>query len=315
MGFREWHWFRTDKQRVELLEELILGDNTTGSALSWGISLLKYFHDSQLDHVIRKLLSKKSIPFTDEFLNKLGEFVGYRAMWTNRKNERLLAGTLIDDITSNLSEFPLLDDKKNLVDFLIGIVFGLKEVASSSARNTQLAYEYGNWLLRIWEMVKEKEHYYDKDLILFAMHWIVNPEKEMKMSDLSIWWQSLYPMLKRVMIEGTRREVNTVIFAMSRNKIEMVQAKDAVELIGLFTERIIANPDELDVTDPQKHEWHSWRKISDYAAEIIQHIVTREELTRDGREKCYSLLNKLASQPINSAEAVRLIIHLQVEIE
>ncbi|PFR51063.1 hypothetical protein [Bacillus cereus] len=314
LGFREWHWFRTDKQRVELLEKLILGDNTTGSALSWGISLLEYFSDSQLDHVIRMLLSKKSIPFTDEFLNQLGQFVGYRAMWTNHKNERLLARTLIDDITFKLSKFPLLDDEKNQVDFLTGIVFGLKEGACISVSNHQLAYEYGNWLLHIWEMAKEKEHNQDKDLMLFSMHWIVNPEKGMSMGDLSIWWQSIYPMMKRVMIEGSRREVNTVIFAISRNKLEMIQSKDPVELIDLFTQRILSIPDELDVTDPQKHEWNSWRKIADYAAQVIQHIATRSELKRAEKEQCYVLLNNLASQPIRSAEAERIIIRLQIDI-
>ncbi|WML51703.1 hypothetical protein RCG17_20035 [Neobacillus sp. PS3-12] len=315
LAIPEWHWFRTDKKRVELLEELILGDTTTGSALSWGIRLLECFTDTQLDQVIRKLLSKKSIPFIDEFLTKLGKLVGYRALLTNHKNERLFARNLVDDIITKPSEFPLLDDDKNQVDFLTGIVFGLKEVACISVSNNQLAYEYGDWLLRIWEKLKQKESYREKDLILFAMHWIVNPEKEMKITDLLKWWQSIYSMVKRVIIEGERPEVFTVIFGISRNKIEMIHSIDAVELINLFILRILANPDELDARNPQKHDYHSWREVADYAAEVIHQISGRVELTRTEREQCYVLLSKLASQPIQSSVAERILIRLQVDIE
>ncbi|PSA89253.1 hypothetical protein C6370_19950 [Bacillus atrophaeus] len=313
--FRAWHWFRTDKQRVELLEGLILGDNTTGIALSWGISLLNYFPALELDRIIRILLSKKSIPFTDEFLDRLGRFTGYRAMSTNYKNKRLLTGKLIDAIISKPSEFPLLDDKKNRVDFFNGMAFGLKEVASVSVSNNELAYEYGNWMFHFWEIIKDENYYRDKDLILFAMHWIVNPERDMKMSDISVWWQSIYPLLKRVVLEGTRREVQTVIFAISRNEIEMVRAKEGIELIELFIQRILATPDEINVTDPQNNEWHSWRKISDYAADVIQSISKRAECERFEKEQCYVLLNKLANQPIKSVEAERIIIRLQRDIE
>jgi hypothetical protein len=62
-------------------------------------------------------------------------------------------------------------------------------------------------------------------------------------------------------------------------------------------------------------EWHSWRKIADYAADVIQSIATRAECSRSEREQCYVLLNKLANQPINSAEAERIIIRLHVDIE
>ncbi|OCA90301.1 hypothetical protein [Pseudobacillus wudalianchiensis] len=61
-------------------------------------------------------------------------------MRLNYKNERLLAAKLIDDITSELSEFRLLNDQQNLVDFFTGVAFGLKEAAFAST----LAYEYGN---------------------------------------------------------------------------------------------------------------------------------------------------------------------------
>lgn len=313
--FRAWHWFRKDKQRVELLEEIILGDNTTGHALSWSISILKYFPDYQFDRIMRVLLSKKSITYIDKFLNMLGKFIGYRAMSTNHKNACLLAGNLIDDITSKLSEFPLLDDKKNRVDFMNGLAFGLKEVASISASNNNLAYEYGNWLLNCWEIIKDEDYYWDKNFILFAMHWIVNPKKEIKISNLSVWWQSIYPMLKRVVSDGARREVNTIIFNISRNKIEMVKAAEGIKLISLFIQRILTHPNELDDTNPQKNDWNSWRKIADYAAEVIQSISTRVELSISEKEQCFVLLTKLANQPIMSTEAARIIILLQADIE
>ncbi|OCA90300.1 hypothetical protein A8F95_21125 [Bacillus wudalianchiensis] len=135
------------------------------------------------------------------------------------------------------------------------------------------------------------------------------------MSDLLIWWQSIYQMMKRVVVEGSRQEVYTLVFAMSRNKIEMIKSKDAIELIDLLIQRILTNPSDLDVTAPKKNEWHSWRSISGDAAGVIQHIASRPGLTRVEREQCYVLLNMLASQPIHSAEAERLIIHLQVDIE
>ncbi|MGG4110314.1 hypothetical protein ABEV76_06485 [Bacillus subtilis] len=313
--FRAWHWFRPDKQRIELLKGLILGDNTTGIALSWCINLLDYFPALELDRIIRVLLSKKSIPFIGKFVDQLGRFTGYRAMPTNDKNKRLLIGKLIDDIIYKPSEFPLLDDKKNRVDFFNGMTFGLKEGASKSVSNNELAYEYGNWMFRFWEIIKDEKYYRGKDLILFSMHWIVNPDSDVEINDISVWWHSIYPLLKRVVLEGTRSEVQTVIFALSRNEIEMVQALEGIELIELFIQRILATPDEINVTDPQNNEWYSWRKISDYAAEVIQSISKRSECKRFEREQCYVLLSKLANQPIKSVEAERIIIRLQRDIE
>ncbi|MED4060915.1 hypothetical protein [Priestia megaterium] len=316
LGFRAWHWFRTDKDRVKLLQEIILSDHTTGIALRWASTgIFNYFSGSQLDYIIRRLLTKKTIPFTDKFLNKVGIIIGGRAMLTSHKNEQLLAGKLIDDVISKSSFFPLLREEENEVEFLAGIVFGLKESALISAKDSQLVYEYGNWMLNIWELVSKKEHNQQKNLILFAMHWIVNPEKETKMSDLSVWWQSIYPLMKRVMIAGMRRDVNTVLFAVSRHKVEMIQTIEALELINLFVQRILISPEELDIINPEKDDWQPWRKIADYAAQVIQHISIRGNLTETEREQCYVLLNKLASQPISSAEAEGIIIRLQSDIE
>jgi len=113
-----WHWFRTDKQRVQLLQELFVEYATTGIALSWAIDrLFIYFSSDQFDNIVRSLLRKKSIPFTNEFLNVLGKFVGGRAMLSNHRNEQFSAGMLIDEVISTPSEFLLLKNTENEVDF------------------------------------------------------------------------------------------------------------------------------------------------------------------------------------------------------
>ena len=85
-------------------------------------------------------MRKKYIEDSEIFAKELGKLIGFRALIkfvdTNRRSN---CQKLVDEMLIDLNKYPLLESSKNKINFLMGLVFKLKETAKDNFKHTDLA--------------------------------------------------------------------------------------------------------------------------------------------------------------------------------
>lgn len=316
---RPWHWFRSVERR-NLHDRLIWNVPAHASVLTWSLSRISNYSDSDRTRVFRLLMNRTGVEDSRQLAHQLGHYVGISSMVVFQTGQRSAGAELAREAIETPKAFALLRDSTNCREFLRQLIFGMKEQADLMWNRTELAAEYGNWALKVWRVLRSNRQRRgeSENVVLVAMHWLEKKERRQRdKTKLGVWWQSLQPLVNAVATEGGRPDCFTLFFNLRDGEYnDLTTPEELIRLGEDFTERLQRGLRDgtmkLDELDQEHEEWNSWRESAEHLAETI------DSLRRDGslqtdveRERAHGLLSKLAAEPIRSPKAIEVLHRLQ----
>lgn len=318
---RPWHWFRGAKRR-QLHDQLIWHLPKHASVLTWSLHRISEYSDRDRARVFRLLMNRADVYDSKQLSRRLGRYMGMWSMVVYENGERSAVAELTREAIEDPYEFSLLKIKANLHEFLRSLVFGMKEQAKLMTRHTELAIDYGNWVLRIWSILRSyhPERCESEGVVLIGVHWLEKKERiDGNIATLRIWWQNLQSFLTAIATDGGRADCFALFFNLRDGEYnDLTTPEKLMQLGDIFTQRIRKYAREgsmtLDEIDREQHELNSWRESANYLAETIDSLRHDGSLCSDlQKEQAYHLLSQLASEPVRSPKAIEVLYRLQHE--
>jgi hypothetical protein len=315
---RSWHFCR-DGGRLKLESKLVWSMPTHASVLTWSLRRIRFYPDKERVRILKLLLNRVNISKPSELATKLGQYVGDGCMNVFIDGQRSGAAELARQILNAPGEFPLLHELSNQKKFLAGFVFGMKRQARIQYSHSELAFDYGNWVLQAWRLLRlhHKKRNESGRALLHAMHWLERSDGSQVREDLRPWWQHLQPLFNLVILDGGRPDCFTFLYQLSSGSYnDLTTPEELLAMLEQFTERIAAGAGEgiidLDERLPEEDDHHSWRDCADCVAGAIDSLCRDGSLTTDlHRENAHQLLSRLAAEPIRCSKAIDVLHWLQ----
>jgi hypothetical protein len=318
---RPVHWLRDEKRR-HLQDRLVWSVPKHGSVLAWSLSRAQRLPDSDKTKVFKLLLNRGDVTESQQVAHALGRMIGGISMWVFNDGKRSSVAELARQIVDAKGEFPLLSDIKVRNEFFGSFVFGMKEQAKHASSHSELASDYADWALKIWQLLRpnRRKRNDSEGVILFAIHWLgKHDEFGANRSLVRPWWKALIPLFDAVTREGGTPDCSTLLFQLhSGNYNDLSSPAELMRLLETFSNRIASGAKngtmDLDEVAREKEEYQSWRACAEHAAETIDSLRSDGLLrTEVERETAHRLLSQLAAEPIRSAKAIEAMHRLQNE--
>lgn len=316
---RPWHWLRSPDRRM-LFRRLVWEKPTEPKVLEWSLGTALRSGDRERTEIFRLLLNRADLRAAEGLAGRLGEYIGSCSLLWFNDDHRSLAADLTREIVAAASSFALLREDAHLRAFWRGFAFGLKERAKLVSSFESLATDYGRWMLKAWRelVIRRQKRNESESVVLFAMHWLERKEGTNEAPERARpWWESLQPLLSAVATDGGTPDCFNLFFNLRGGEFNYVaKPEEILGLVEIFTDRIIAATTarliDLDQRNAADGEHHSWRDCAEYAASGIDALNKGGVLVTDlQRDRAHTLLSRLVSAPLRSANASAALHALQ----
>jgi hypothetical protein len=272
----------------------------------------------QLEDVFRRLLQRDDIIRPTELMPNFARLLAWQSLGVDSEGNRLPAARLTHDILEpHGTAFPLLASPTARGRFLIEFVFGLKEASIRYSEQREQVSNFADWCHRVWrELHSIKEAKKDRHrVVLFALAGLPNRQRAEPLR--TYWWACMLPMFMDIMAHGDRSDVFHILFSLYTGDLnKLISPAELFDLIKKFLDRLDSGIQmgtiNLDETDPEAEDRHSWLEIAGYGADSIEAMRRDGRLVQESnREQAYQLLTRLASEPLSSRKAKEILRHLQ----
>lgn len=311
---RPWHWLQSEERRnmhAELLEHI-----ASGTVLTWTLASITRHPDAECARIFRSILNREGISDSGNLCDKLGRFIGVGGMRIRQDGCRSSVADLARECVMSPDAFPLLREGSDRVKFLKSIAFGMKEQAKETSEHTELAGDYGIWMIQIWRNLRmlHQGGRESENVVLFATHWLEKSDSGIGREVRRAWWINLLPLLELVAREGGRPDCFNLLFPFrSGDYNDVAEPEEVLGIIQLFVDRILVDGvGDLDEADREGGDYRSWRECSKYASEAIDSLSVDGCLrTEAQQEQAYRILTALAGEPIRCTRAMEVRHRLQ----
>lgn len=198
----------------------------------------------------------------------------------------------------------------------------MKEQAKHSTSHPELAGDYADWALKIWQLLRlnRRKRNESEGVVLLVMHWLSKHDEFGRNRDLlRSWWKALIPLFDAVTREGGQSDCFTLLFQLHGGEYnDLTSPAEMMHLIETFFDRIsagmVTGTMNLDEVASENEDYHSWRECAERAATTIDSLRSDGSLqTELQRETAHRLLSQLAAEPIRASKAIEAIHRLQNE--